>query len=152
MMQKISEEVISGIKAEDIPEIAQIEKKCFSEPWSEQLIRGSYLRKDHYFIVAKKNNKILGYAGMYFAFSEAYMLNIAVKSEFRGLGIGYQLLGNLFSFCNKNNLEFLSLEVRSSNDGAIRLYKNMGFSQVGRRKNFYKKPNEDALIMTKYFN
>lgn len=151
MMQKARECVIRRMELVDTFEIEKIEKECFSEPWSEQSIKDSAFRQNNYFIVAEKNNKIIGYTGMYFILTEGYMYNIAIKSEFRGIGIGHKLLKKLFEFCDKSSLDFLSLEVRNSNDRAIKLYEEMGFIRIGIRKGFYKNPKEDALIMTKYF-
>ena len=81
---------------------------------------------------------------------EGYVTNIAVLPEFRRKGIGRALLQYVINDC-ENQLEFISLEVRVSNDAAISLYKKFGFAEVGRRKRFYTHPDEDALIMTKTF-
>lgn len=139
----------------DISEVAQIEKECFSTPWSGKAILESSSGDDGYFIVAEKNHngrrRIAGYAGLYRAVSEAYIYNIAVRREYRKMGIGERLTKELISYCIKSHLEFISLEVRCSNNAAINLYKKLGFRTLGERKEFYKNPTENALIMTKYF-
>lgn len=151
--------VTRKLKPEDVYEVVQIEKQCFSDPWSESAILESALSPNSYFIVAVKKfekeedeeKKILGYAGLYAAGEEAYVYNIAVRPEWQGKGIGKSLINELVSYCLKNNLGFISLEVRISNNIAINLYKKFGFKILGKRRNFYKNPSEDALIMTKYF-
>ena len=136
----------------DIQKIYNIEKECFSTPWSESSISSTMNGTNTYFAIAQKDNaEIVGYAGLYFAGNEGYMYNIAVKSGLRHLGVGTKLINNLKNFCIRNSMEFLSLEVRKSNIPAVKLYQKMNFKIVGSRKNFYTSPTEDALIMTVYF-
>lgn len=151
MMQKTENILLRRMTFEDAPKIFEIEKECFSEPWSEKALKDSLANRNSYFTVSEINGEIIGYAGMYFALGEGYMYNIAVKSDFRNLGVGRRIIENMIGFCKEKKLEFLSLEVRKSNYKAIKLYKNMDFCEVGMRRNFYRNPQEDALIMTKYF-
>ena len=88
---------------------------------------------------------------MYTVLDEGYVTNIGVLPEFRRRGIGAKIVNQLINFSKEKTLSFLSLEVRVSNMAAINLYKSLGFEEVGKRKNFYRLPNEDALIMTRYF-
>ena len=136
----------------DTKGIYNIEKECFSSPWSENSISSSIVSDNTYFIIAKKNSgDIVGYAGLYFVGKEGYVYNVAVKKDFRSLRVGTKLINNLKNFCIKNSMEFLSLEVRKSNVPAVKLYQKMNFKIVGSRKNFYSSPTEDALIMTVHF-
>lgn len=132
--------------------IYNIEKECFSTPWSEKSILSSINNDNTYFVIAKeKNQNIIGYAGLYFSQKESYIYNIAVKKDFQKLGVGTKLVNSLIDFCIKNSMEFLSLEVRKSNTSAIKLYQKMNFKILGLRKNFYNSPLEDAIIMTVCF-
>ena len=135
-----------------INSVVQIEKDCFSSPWTYEGIKAELYNPNAYFIVFEENSKIVAYASMYSVCSEGYINNIAVLPGFRNQGIAKSLLDNLIEYSLKNSLEFLSLEVRASNRSAIGLYASKGFKNVGVRKAFYSKPKEDALIMTKIFN
>ncbi len=133
----------------DTPDIAKIEGKCFSTPWSENAILDSMNAKTLFYI-AKIADITAGYMGISIVCGEGYVTNVAVLPEFRRLGIGERLL-NTVIINHSNELDFISLEVRVSNDAAISLYKKMGFEVVGNRKRFYEQPTEDAFIMTKTF-
>ena len=141
---------ISAMTEDDVNTIHNLEKICFSQPWSEKSLISSLKNKNSYFIVAKYNKNIVGYAGMYFVQDEGYIYNIAVYPEFRRLGIGQALLENLEIYCINNKLKFISLEVRESNTSAYFLYLKSNFKNIGKRKNFYTNPVEDAIIMTKF--
>ena len=134
---------------EDIADIANIEKACFSCPWSENAIRES-MTAGTAFYVARIDNKIAGYMGLSKIAGEGYVTNIAVLPEYRRKGVGKALLQHAINDC-ETQLEFISLEVRVSNGTAISLYNKFGFVEAGRRKRFYTNPDEDALIMTKTF-
>ena len=129
--------------------IAEIERYCFSTPWTEQQIKSS--DDSTVFFLAKADGKTVGYGGMYTVLDEGYITNIGVMPDYRRKGIGAKLVKELINYSIKNSLSFLSLEVRVSNIAAIKLYDSFGFKEVGKRKNFYNKPKEDALIMTRYF-
>ena len=130
--------------------IAELERECFSSPWSENAVLESY-EADTSFFVFLENEKILGYAGLQIVFDEGYVTNIAVTKEARGRGIGKALIETLVNFSKEKSLAFISLEVRESNIPAISLYKKFGFEDKGKRKAFYQSPTEDAIIMTKEF-
>lgn len=134
---------------DDISAIAKIEKASFSTPWSENAICESMDAGTHFY-VAKTNNTIAGYMGISKICGEGYVTNIAVLPEYRRLGIGQKILEHVID-SSKNELEFISLEVRASNTPAILLYEKFGFEKVGIRKRFYTHPDEDAIIMTKNF-
>ena len=102
--------------------------------------------------MAKADGKTVGYGGMYTVLDEGYITNIGVMPDYRRRGIGAKLVSKLIDYSVRNSLSFLSLEVRVSNIAAIKLYDSFGFKEVGKRKNFYSNPKEDALIMTRYFS
>ena len=141
------EQVFDTKKAAD--EIAFIEKHCFSTPWSAEQIKSS--NDSTVFFIAKESGEAVGYAGMYTVLDEGYVTNIGVLPNHRKKGIGKALTQRLIDYSISQKLSFLSLEVRVSNSVAIGLYTTLGFKEVGKRKNFYSNPKEDALIMTRYF-
>ena len=149
MMPKID---FSLMTFKEIPEVAKLEEKCFSSPWSEKTLAESLKNEFSYFVCAKSGEKVSGYAGMYYICGEGYAFNIAVDENFRKMKIGTNLLKNLIDFSKSKNLKFLSLEVRQSNIAAINLYEKLGFKNLGIRKNFYEFPKENAVIMTLYFD
>ena len=103
------------------------------------------------FLVAEQDGKTAGYVGCQTVLDEGYITNVAVRPECRRKGIAGKLLQVFLDFAQGNQLAFLTLEVRASNYDAIALYGSRGFRSVGRRKNYYEHPKEDAIIMTKEF-
>ena len=134
-----------------ISQIAALEQECFSAPWSEEMLTQALFDPQASFIVAEsEDGGVLGYAGLQVVLDEGYIDNIAVDPDARRHGVADQLL-DVFCRFGEANLAFLTLEVRSSNAPAIALYRKHGFEEAGRRKNYYTKPAEDAVIMTRYF-
>lgn len=134
-----------------IEQIAQLEKACFSSPWTENMLADALFDTQASFIVAEdEEGNVLGYAGLHVIVDEGYIDNVAVEPDARRHGVASALL-DVFCRFGEANLAFLSLEVRASNAPAIALYEKHGFDQVGLRKNYYEKPREDAVIMTRFF-
>lgn len=134
-----------------IDDIEEIERLCFSLPWTKEQLRGQLRNGQHEFLAAvDKEERPLGYVGMMYVLDEGYISNVAVAGEHRRLGIGDALIEKLEERAEALSLAFLTLEVRAGNTAAIRLYEKHGFAQVGRRKNYYELPREDALLMTKF--
>lgn len=134
----------------DISRIAELEKLCFSEPWSENALSES-LDAGTLFFVAQDKGEVIGYIGISVISGEGYITNVAVFPEYRKKGVASALLSRVLRLKNEMPLEFVSLEVRASNDAAISLYNKVGFLECGRRKGFYRNPTEDAIIMTRRF-
>ena len=135
-----------------VPDGAAIERECFSQPWSEDMLAEELYNDNASFIVAVADDgTVLGYAGLTVVLDEGYINNIAVRSQYRRMGVADALLGTFIHFA-EDHLAFLTLEVRASNDKAISLYTKNGFVQEGRRKDYYKAPKEDAIIMTRRFS
>lgn len=130
--------------------VVKIEKTCFSHPWTKDGIIEAQNNRTKFFVF-EKCGKALGYVGITVILDESYITNIAVLPEYRKQGIATALLNKLTEFAINEELSFISLEVRKSNQNAIALYKKFGFALEGCRKNFYDDPKEDALIMTKRF-
>lgn len=134
---------------DDIESIAKIEQECFSMPWSYNAIEESMQKDYAYFVVAVFDSEIVGYIGMYKSFDEGDITNVAIKILYRRKGIANRLLNYIFDICKNIGVERILLEVRESNAGAIALYENNGFENIGLRKNFYERPVENALILKK---
>ena len=138
---------IQPMKKEDISMVVTLEENTFSTPWSYEALEESFLKDNYYFLVAKQENIVVGYVGMYVVLQEGDITNIAVAKEVQGQGIGTKLLKELLEVAKKHGTETINLEVRVSNESAISLYKKHGFEIIGRRKNFYTKPEEDGYLM-----
>ena len=138
--------------AELIPAIAEIERLCFSHPWSENALREELFNDTACFIAAVTDEgEVVGYAGLHCVLDEGYIDNIAVRPQYRRQGVAGELLEAFLRF-GAANLAFLTLEVRQSNLPAIALYEKYGFFKVGQRKNYYDAPKEDAILMTREFD
>ena len=129
--------------------IAELEKQSFSTPWSEAALSEELSNKFSRFFVALLNGEVVGYIGSHNVLGEVYITNVAVFPEYRCNGIGEKLIKRLIESVENEDADFITLEVRKSNVSAINLYKKCGFCMVGERKNFYEKPCEDAVLMTK---
>ncbi|HIS55716.1 MAG TPA: ribosomal protein S18-alanine N-acetyltransferase [Candidatus Fimimorpha excrementavium] len=138
---------IERMTAEDVPKVARLEQLVFSEPWSENSLEESRRRPEYLFLVARENDAVVGYAGMYQVQEEGNITNVAVAPDFWKQGIGNTLVKTLICEAAKRHIREMTLEVRVSNRAAIRLYERNGFVSEGCRKNYYGKPKEDALIM-----
>ena len=141
---------IKKMTSSHIGEIARLEKECFSSPWSEEGLKSELDNNFARFFVAFSGDKIAGYIGSHNVLGEVYITNVAVFPEFRRKGVGKVLVEFLVNEMKAENAEFVTLEVRRSNQNAIFLYEKCGFQKVGERRNFYEKPIEDAILMTYY--
>ena len=135
-----------------IPQIAALERECFSTPWTENMLEDALFDSQASFIVAEaEDGSILGYAGLHVIVDEGYIDNIAVEEAARRHGVASALL-DVYCRFGAVNLAFLTLEVRKSNAPAIALYEKFGFQQAGLRPGYYQHPREDAVIMTREFH
>lgn len=136
---------IEPMTSEDAKELAELDKLCFSVPWSEKSFReeaGNHLAT---YFVAREEDKIVGYGGIWNVSGEGQITNIAVHPDMRKKGIASEILKELIKaavLCEK-----IFLEVRESNVAAICLYEKHGFEKCGIRKNFYHSPQENGIIM-----
>ena len=143
---------IRDVQPGEIPQIEALEKACFSVPWTADQLKGQLKDRQHEFIAAvSEGGAVLGYIGMMHVLDEGYISNVAVAPENRRQGIGDALILALLKICAALGLSFVTLEVRAGNAPAIALYEKHGFARVGLRKNYYDRPREDALLMTKTF-
>ncbi len=143
---------IVPMTADHLDEIAALERACFPDPWSRNMLAEELDNALSAFIVALDGQgRVAGYAGLQVVLDEGNILNVAVKPEYRRMGVARRLLRVFLDFAQANRLAFLTLEVRASNYSAIALYGGLGFRSAGRRRNYYEFPKEDAIIMTKEF-
>ena len=138
-----------NMRPEHIAQVAELEKLCFSAPWSETAVRGELTNPLSLWIVAVDGDTVAGYIGSQSVMGEADMMNVAVSPSYRRQGIAEKLVVSLVEKLAEQNVLSLTLEVRASNEPAIALYEKLSFLQVGRRPNYYTKPKEDALILRK---
>ena len=132
-----------------VAQVAALEKECFSMPWSENSIASELRNELALWLVAVDGDRVVGYVGSQTVFPETDMMNIAVNPERRREGIAEVLVDSLVTELKRMGSSCLTLEVRASNIPAISLYEKKGFHEAGRRKNYYRNPREDALILRK---
>lgn len=141
---------IVDVSTEHIPQIEEIERECFSRPWTAEQLKSQMRDAQHEFIAVVDGGRVLGYVGLMYVLDEGYISNVAVHPDARRQGIGDALIDALAAKAAELELAFLTLEVRESNAPAIALYAKHGFHPVGKRKNYYDAPKEDAVLMTCY--
>ena len=130
----------------DVADILEIENTCFSTPWTEKSIAESIENENTVLYLALVDGEAAGYMGVQIFSGEGYVTNIATLPQFRRRGVARALMNEVL----KNDMEFLTLEVRESNTPAVKLYESMGFKKVGKRPKFYREPVEDAVLYTIY--
>jgi ribosomal-protein-alanine N-acetyltransferase len=131
--------------SEDVKELAELEALCFSVPWSEKSFFEETMNPVARYFLAKEDEKIVGYGGIWLVSGEGNITNIAVHPEYRKRGIASKILEALLSV--SGDCEQIFLEVRQSNTAAIGLYEKYGFKKYGIRKNYYHLPTENAILM-----
>ena len=139
---------IKKVSLDMLSEIAEIERECFSSPWSEKSLE-LLLGDNAVGFAAFCDGVLVGYVGMMSVLDEGQITNVAVSSDFRRRGCARALLLALEDYAREKGIVFLSLEVRRSNEAARSLYLADGWCEAGVRKNFYTLPSEDAIVMTK---
>lgn len=132
-----------------VPQVAALEKICFADPWSEKSVASELENPLSYWLVAMDGEKLVGYVGSQTVLGETDMMNVAVSPDYRRKGIAEGLILALIAALKARESHCLTLEVRDSNASARALYEKLGFSEIGRRKNYYRNPKEDALILRK---
>ncbi len=132
-----------------VAQIAALEKACFSLPWDERSVASELTNPLSLWLVALEGDTVAGYIGSQTVIDETDMMNVAVHPDYRRQGIAEALVQLLIERLKAIGSLCLTLEVRVSNAPAVALYEKLGFATVGRRKNYYQNPKEDALIMRK---
>lgn len=142
---------IIAMNESHIAQVAALEKLCFSDPWSENSVASELRNPLSCWLVAEEDGVVAGYVGSQTVMDESDMMNVAVHPDYRRKGISEALVAELVEALKKQESHCLTLEVRVSNEPAKALYEKLGFTQVGLRKNYYRNPKEDALILRKEF-
>lgn len=135
--------------AAQVSQVAALEKCCFADPWSENSVASELENPLSLWLVAMDGERLAGYVGSQTVLGESDMMNVAVDGAYRRQGIGKKLIEALVEHLKARESHCLTLEVRDSNTPARNLYASLGFSEIGRRKNYYRNPREDALILRK---
>lgn len=133
--------------ADDVPDIHRIEKASFSDPWTPGAFRAMLAQPAVLGLAAERDGALVGYALAVVVGDEAELANIAVAPGARGQGVGRTLLDALLDALRARGGATVFLEVRDSNEAAQALYRSRGFVSAGRRKGYYRRPTEDALVM-----
>ena len=133
-----------------IADVLKVERECFTSPWSEKMFKEEIAGKFSHYYVVEENGRAVAYMGMWSLSGEGHITNVAVAKDYRRKGYAKALISHFIKIAQDENLEFMTLEVRASNEAAISLYKSFGFRDVGVRKNYYDN-KEDAYLLTKFF-
>ena len=134
------------MKREHLEGVAELERLCFSEPWSEKALE-LFLDRSAFAVVCTEEERVVAYGGMLTVLDEGQITNVVTHPDHRRRGYGNEVLSAMLDEAGRRGLGEISLEVRASNSAAISLYETAGFAIVGRRRNFYRQPTEDALVM-----
>lgn len=140
--------LISAVTADDLPHVAAIEREAFTDPWSEKSFRDALAHPAIYFVAARDAaNAVVGYVVAWFVADEGQIANLAVAPSAWGCGIGRSLLDSALREAVLRKATEVFLEVRDSNDRARELYRSRGFEEIGRRRGYYRRPVEDAIVL-----
>ncbi len=137
---------VSVLKKEHLPDVAKLECLCFSQPWSEYSLE-LLLQEPNIGFAVTEDCRVVAYGGMLCVLDEGQITNIATHPEHRRCGYASMVVRSLCAYAKDNGISDIYLEVRRSNESAIKLYTSCGFLLIGERKNFYRAPVEDAVLM-----
>lgn len=143
--------IIKKMEKEHLSAVVDIEQNSFTHPWSITSFEEELCKQNSHLFVAIDNDTVVGYAVMSTVLDEGSLLDIAVDENYRRKGVAKALFDKLLDVAKEKELAFITLEVRASNKSARALYEALGFECIAVRKNYYSKPSEDAVLMTKYF-
>lgn len=149
MKDKIMDKVeLREMQEDDIEGVREIEKKSFSSPWSkESFLYELYQNKLAKYIVLEYDGSIVAYVGLWLIHEDIHITNIAVDPEHRDKGLGKKLLKFLILYAKSKGYKYITLEVRPSNETAVKLYEKLGFKTIGVRPSYYRDNGEDAILM-----
>ncbi len=146
-MASVGEVTVRPMTERDLGGVLSIERASFPVPWTMGTFLSLLRRSDAHLFVAELGDEVVGYAALWVVLDQAELGDIAVAEEHRRRGVGERLLGAVFECVTERGVRELFLEVRVSNESARRLYARHGFQEVGRRRNYYSRPREDALVL-----
>lgn len=139
---------VEGLKEAHIPQIAAMERACFTDPWSESALRDELLSPLARYFVCTQGEEVLGYIGTRMVLDECQVANVAVSPSCRRQGVASFLMEAMLDFCRREGMNLVTLEVRLSNSAAQALYEKFGFQKTGIRPGYYQSPPEDAVLMS----
>ncbi len=142
-------QIFRNMTEQDVAQIAELEKKVFSDAWTSTGIYETFCQNQAFVAVAECDGEITGYCIIYYVMDEGEIARIAVDEKVRRQGVGRGLLDFVCECCKIKNVYRLLLDVRESNESARRFYRQYGFTVDGVRKNFYDQPKENAVLMSK---
>ena len=134
----------------DLARICELERECFSLPWTREQLAGRLAGDGRLLLTARIDGVLAGYMGLDYVLDEGYVANVCTAPEFRRRGVGGALVDAVVARARELGLSFVTLEARASNAPAIALYAKKGFETAGIRPGYYERPREDAVIMTLY--
>ncbi len=143
--------IVTNMEESHLLEVMEVENSSFTNPWSKESFCEELKKESSYKFVALVGDMVVGFAILDTVLDEGNLLDIAVCENFRRKGVANALISRLFEVASEKDLSFITLEVRESSSPAIALYEKSGFEKVAVRKNYYHKPTENAVLMTKYF-
>ena len=139
---------VEGLKEAHIPQIAAMERACFTDPWSESALRDELNSPLARYFVCTEGGEVLGYIGTRVVLDECQVANVAVSPSCRRQGVASFLMEAMLDFCRREGMNLVTLEVRLSNSAAQALYEKFGFQKTGIRPGYYQSPPEDAVLMS----
>lgn len=140
---------VRSMTEEDITAVAELEKATFTDAWTLEGIRDTFFQKQTFVIVAEESGNLKGYCIVYYVMDEGEIARIAVDETCRRQGVGRKILDYVSKICSEKGIDRMMLDVRESNQTARGFYRNYGFEEDGIRKDFYERPKEDAILMSK---
>lgn len=146
---EIADIVIRKMTKDDVDDVVRIEAASFSKPWSGTLFFNEVYNMKSLPLVARIDNRIVGYICASRIIDEGHILNLAVHPDFRSLGIASALVDDIITHLKVDDCRVIFLEVRNSNKAARDMYESLGFAVMGIRKNYYSSPQEDAVLMVR---
>ncbi|KPK99433.1 MAG: hypothetical protein AMJ91_07850 [candidate division Zixibacteria bacterium SM23_73_3] len=147
MCPEVEHITIERMGENDLEEVARLERLCFSDPWSKKSFEEELKHRFSIPLVVKCNTRVIGYVCLWHLYDQMEIANFAISPEHRGKGIGKMMMERVLLEAKKRGCSSVMLSVRESNLSALSLYAKSGFIEVERRKNYYRHPTEDAIIM-----
>lgn len=140
---------LNNMKVSDLNSISDVLENEFDNFWNYNVFKQELENKNSIYIVAKIEDKIVGFGGIWKSVDDVHITNIVVKKDCRHLGIGAKILDKLINIAKELKFTSITLEVNENNEIALRLYEKFGFKKLGIRKKYYNN-SDNAVIMTKY--
>lgn len=139
--------MVRWVSREDLAAVVRLEEMCFSIPWSNTAIEEAFVNELYRFVAVEEKGVIVGYANFRIVADEGEIERVAVHPDSRRRGYGRKLMEAMVEYSRKKGVRDMTLDVRVNNEKAINLYESCGFVEEGRRKDYYREPTEDAIIM-----